>query len=82
MLGYQVAWIIAVVSALASGVAVVGFGSYLLQRVVEDLSNSAEWRAFMVRGFRALPGVALIVFGCALLLILVLHIASLRVPIP
>jgi hypothetical protein len=82
MLGYQFVWLVAVICALASGVAVVAIGSYLLRRVVEDLSNSATWRAFLVRGFRVLPGVALIAFGCVLLLIMVDHIARLRVPAP
>jgi hypothetical protein len=82
MLGYQIVWLVAVVGALASGIAVIGLGCYLLRRVVEDSSNSTEWRTFLVRGFRVLPGVALIVFGCALLLIVVVRIASLRVPAP
>jgi hypothetical protein len=82
MLGYQLVWLIAVICALASGIAVVGFGSYLLRRVVEDFSNSTDWRAFLVRGFRGLPGVGLLIFGCALLLIAVLRIAALHVPAP
>jgi hypothetical protein len=82
MPGYQIVWLVAVICALASGVAVTGLGCYLIRRVVEDLSNSTEWRAFLVRGFRLIPGAALIIFGCTLLLIMVVHIASLRVPTP
>jgi hypothetical protein len=71
MVGYQIVWLVAVVCALASGVAVIGLGSYLLRRVVEDLSNSTELKAFFVRGFRLAPGLTLIGVGCALLLIMV-----------
>ena len=35
MLGYQIVWLVAVVGALASGIAVIGLGCYLLRRVVE-----------------------------------------------
>ena len=82
MLGYQLVWLTAVVCALISGIAVVGLGSYLLRKVVEDLSNSIEWRTFLVRGFRVLPGLALLIFGCVLLLVMVVHITSLRIPAP
>jgi hypothetical protein len=82
MLSYQLIWLVAVVSALATGLAVTALGSYLLRRVVEDLSNSTELKAFLVRGFRVLPGLALIVIGGILLCRMTARIASLAVPVP
>src|SRR5262245_11181677 len=80
MVCYQIGWLGGVVCVLASGVAVVGLATYLLRRVVEDLSNSTEWRAYLVRGFRVLPGLTLMVIGCGFLWTTINHITSLRLP--
>jgi hypothetical protein len=82
MLGYQTVWLFAVIFSLASGVAVLGLGAYLLRRVVEDPSNGTDWRALTGRGLKLMPGIALITFGFVLLVMMVHHITTLTLPTP
>jgi transketolase C-terminal domain/subunit len=80
MRDYYLVWLIASGLAIAGALTVIAVGSYLLRRVVEDMSNSTSQSAYVLRLFRIGPGVALIVFGGVLLWKIVYRILSLALP--
>ena len=79
---YEVIWLLATVSALVAGVAVVGFGCFLLRPSAFDDSNSLEIRSFVARTCRALPGLAVAGAGIFLISKIAYHVISLKVPAP
>jgi hypothetical protein len=80
MRDYYVLWFSANAVALAGGLGVIALGCYLLRRVVEDMSNSTSQSTYVLRLFRAFPGVFLIVFGSVLLLKIVSRVLSMPMP--
>jgi uncharacterized membrane protein len=80
MRSYGVIWLVATALALVGALGVVAFGSFLLRRVVEDMSNSLSPSAYVLRAFRVGPGLALIAFGGFLLFAIVNRILALPFP--
>lgn len=80
MAEYHILWIISIFLGLLSATAVVGLGGALLTKVVEDLSNSTQLNSYLLRAFRLVPGVAIVLFGCLLLWRIVGQILQLKLP--
>jgi hypothetical protein len=76
----ELVWLVGYLAALLSAAAIVVTGAYLLRRVVEDLSNSLEWKSFLLRIFRIAPGAILVVWGLVLVTRLINLISNLPSP--
>ncbi|PSO20342.1 hypothetical protein [Bradyrhizobium sp. MOS003] len=72
----ELVWLVGYLAALASGVTMIVTGAYLLRKVVEDLSNSLEWKSYVLRAFRTAPGMMLLVWGAILVTIMVVHVSA------
>ena len=63
---HELVWLVGYLAALLSASTIVAAGAYLLRRVVEDLSNSLEWKSYSLRIFRLAPGAFVAVWGLVL----------------
>lgn len=77
---YELIWLVGYLAALASSIGMIMAGAYLLREVVEDLSNSLEWRSFILRAFRIAPGMCLLLWGAILVTSMVAQIQALPIP--
>jgi hypothetical protein len=77
---YHILWIVSIFLGLLGATIVIGIGGMLLNKVVEDLSNSTLFSSYVLRVFRLAPGAAIVIFGCWALWRIIDQILRLRLP--
>jgi len=77
---YHILWIVSIFLGLLSATVVVGIGCMLLNKVVEDLSNSTQLSSYVLRAFRLVPGATIVGFGCLMLWRIIGQILILKPP--
>ena len=81
MTEYHIFWLTSIFLGLMCATAVMGFGCWLLSKVVEDVSNSTLIRSYILRVFRLAPGTIVVIFGGFLIWRIVDQIIRLKLPI-
>ena len=77
---YHILWIVSIFLGLLSATMVVAIGCMILNKVVEDLSNSTQLSSYALRVFRLAPGAAVVAFGCLMLWWIIGQILRLKLP--
>jgi hypothetical protein len=79
-MSYHITWLAAMLLCFSGGGTALIVGGSMLRRVVEDLSNSERPTSYVLRVFRMLPGVALVMFGCYIIFRCTAYVLSLPLP--